>query len=279
MNNPKIMFVGDTHGNIAHWLRLFDIAREEQVDQIIQVGDFGFWEHEPGGKEYLDVIADEAPCPVVFIDGNHDNHPLLWKEYGDTKAVVRWRHFPPPTRGSLAWLTYAGRGLVSIEDDLIFQYMGGAFSIDFQWRQKANARGNECWWPEEEITDEQVERAINTASFYPHIDVLVAHDVPRGAPMRRLTNLKLSPTVENMAKPNRDQLAKLVSATMPRILIHGHYHTRLDYFMEYPDPLGNRRRLDCISLSCDPESKMHGGKMKDSYIILTTEELKTWRST
>lgn len=271
------MFLGDVHGNVNHMMRIFEIAEAEEVDEIIQVGDFGYWEHTKEGVAFLDVVADNTPCPVRFIDGNHDNHPLLWgkyQEYGG-RSVVRLRpHYankPSFTRDMKPVIQYQKRGSVRGYSNsgrgLTMQFVGGAFSIDLRWRQKANRRGNECWWPEEMITDEEVLHAQEAACWFDSIDVLVAHDVPSGAPLGRLTNLTLSKELEAEARRNRRQLLEIVRAVRPKFLIHGHYHTRLDYFMEYEDLNGTVQRLDCIGLSCDPESHHSFANMDESYVI------------
>lgn len=263
----KVMFAGDTHGNANHWMRLFEIAEREGVEEIIQVGDFGYWEHEYGGVEYLDVLNDYTPCLIRFIDGNHDNHPLLWSKYPPNGGVsivrpkIEYQH-----RGSVKGYPLGGGGMT-------VQFMGGAFSIDYAWRQKAGRRGNVCWWPEETITNEEIEKAKSAACWFDSIDVLIAHDVPSGAPLGRLTNLTLSKEIEAQARHNRRQLLQVVQATRPKLLIHGHYHTRLDYFMHYRDLNGEEQRLDCIGLSCDPESHHSHGPMEESYVIHELEDL------
>lgn len=264
----KLMFAGDTHGNVNHWMRLFEIAAAERVDEIIQVGDFGYWEHEKGGRAFLDVLDDNTPCTIRFIDGNHDNHPLLWRSYPSNGGASLVRDsIQYQFRGSV-------RGYPLTKDKgLTMQFMGGAFSIDYTWRQQANRRGNLCWWPEEIITNEQIEDAKSAACWFDSIDVLVTHDVPSGAPLGRLTNLTLSKTIEAQARHNRRQLLQVVQATKPKLLIHGHYHTRLDYFMHYRDLDGEEQRLDCIGLSCDPESHHSYGPMEESYVIYELKDL------
>jgi len=282
----RLMFAGDTHGNINHWMRLAEIAEAEAVDEIVQVGDFGYWEHTKEGKAYLDVIADTLPCKLRFIDGNHDNHPLLWSEYKSNGGTSIIRSRPSYSGGGMSTrdtkpvIQYQHRGSVrsypfhdGSDDGIVMQFMGGAFSIDVGYRQRQNRAGNMCWWPEEMITDAEVLAAKEAACWFDSIDVLVAHDVPSGAPLGRLASLKLSKTLEDEARRNRRQLLEVVRATRPKLLIHGHYHTRLDYFMDYKDLDGNDQRLDCIGLSCDPESHHGYGPMEESYVIVELEDL------
>lgn len=80
----RVLLLGDTHGN-AYWFK--QACRKAQFlgcEVILQLGDFGYWEHIDDddflGKcsKYLEKY--ERYC--VWLDGNHENHPLLWEKYG-----------------------------------------------------------------------------------------------------------------------------------------------------------------------------------------------------
>jgi len=283
----RIMFLGDVHGNINHMVKICEVAKSEDVDEIIQVGDFGYWEHTKDGVAYLDVLANILPCALRFIDGNHDNHPLLWSKYhnaGGASVIRSKSHYagkPSVTRDMKPVIQYQHRGsvrgypfnAVDVTDGVTMQFMGGAFSVDISYRQRMNRQGNMCWWPEEMITDAEIADAKSAACWFDGIDVLVSHDVPSGAPLGRLTNLTLNKTLEDESRRCRRQLLEVVRATKPKLLIHGHYHTRLDYSMEYRDLEGNDEELDCIGLSCDPESHHSFASIEESYVILELEDL------
>lgn len=66
-----------------------------------------------------------------------------------------------------------------------FASLGGAPSLDFQSRQQGKN-----WWPEEQMTPDDVERTIEGGS----VDVLIAHDSP-GTPWA-------TPPVEEILKSN-----------------------------------------------------------------------------
>lgn len=245
----KLMFVGDTHGNTKRWFRLFEKAEEEGADTIIQVGDFGYWEHTRYGKKYLDDLNEATPVPLVFIDGNHDNHPLLWNTYRNIggKANVREN------------ITYQHRGSADTYDNKVILFVGGAFSIDLKWRKTQNLKGSqhECWWETETITDANVAEAIQSASWFSEVDILVAHDAPEGAPISMLSNVRLSPQLEDLSRKNRYKLKEIVDTVKPKSIIHGHYHTPLNYRVD---------SIPCVSLACDTDV------IEYQYFVMDTEE-------
>jgi Icc-related predicted phosphoesterase len=214
----KVLFVGDTHANL-NWTRfVIDSAKRLDADVIVQVGDFGYWEHTEHGRKFLDAVNEalaEADLDLIWIDGNHENHTVLRLNYGpggnfhdptpDGFWRIRERVFHAP-RGS-RW-TWHGRRFLAC---------GGAYSIDRNWR-----RPGESWWPEETIDDEDVRRCIEGGQA----DVMVTHDTPAGVRghMGWATAGDKDNYPESMA--NRTQLRKVFDVAMPTLLVHGHYHHR-----------------------------------------------------
>lgn len=78
----SILFVGDTHGSFAQVAYALLTAHSVGVDTVIQVGDFGYFEHLDDGILFLDQI-EQLPADLgsqmtlFFIDGNHECHPRL----------------------------------------------------------------------------------------------------------------------------------------------------------------------------------------------------------
>jgi predicted phosphodiesterase len=207
----RVLLVGDTHGN-AQWLErtVFAAAREHQADVIFQVGDFGWWPRDPKGAAFV-VAACRAPVPLWWIDGNHEDHKALHEAIGE-----------------------AVDGLVELGDNLFFVpratrfdldgvsvlACGGSHSID----RRLRTAGID-WFEDEHITDDDVLRCGAGG----HADVLIAHDAPAGwtiptlpseAGLPELWQLELS---ECWAQ--RRQLARIMEAVTPRLVVHGHYHS------------------------------------------------------
>lgn len=204
------LFLGDTHGDLDFAGRAAEVAAEHDAE-IIQVGDWGFiWTHRGQVCDQILALSNEltmagqkyAKPPVVmrFIDGNHDHHPEL----------RRWSSF---TTHFAHNVIYQPRGSVHEDaDGTRFLFMGGAPSIDKQMRTPGKT-----WWPEEDITDDEMELALKAEN----IDVLVTHDAldyppgftPKGTPeFRQLSNRSMR------------NIFTLFSKHQPELHVHGHWH-------------------------------------------------------
>jgi Icc-related predicted phosphoesterase len=188
------------------------LARELECASILQLGDFGYWEHTDAGKAYLDHLnrwlhADDLQC--LFVDGNHDNHAWLRDRYLRTGRGLAWIR---------PRIQHANRGSSGTLGGVRFLALGGAYSID-----KDNRVEGESWWPEETITDEEVRRCLEVGKA----DIMLCHDAPFGAegvihPSFTAGNKDLWP--ESTA--NRKRIRVVMDAAQPRLLFHGHYHHR-----------------------------------------------------
>lgn len=213
----KILLAGDTHADLFWWEYLIDAARHFECELIFQLGDFGYFEGDPLYREYLDelsVMLRDADLMAYFLDGNHEDHPRLWRRYkpkADGFANVR------------PHLRYAPRGHCWTWDDVKFLSLGGAYSID-----KADRTEGIDWFPEEMTTDEDVVRACS----HGFVDVLLSHDAPMGANVPHII-----PDIPQ-SNENREKIREVVFNTLPVIVAHGHYHRR--YTDVFDIPLGER---------------------------------------
>lgn len=239
MNPNNILLAGDTHGNLRFIRYLFERAQQHEADLIFQLGDFGYWEHDPDGVAYIDAIesiAVETGIPFYFLDGNHDNHPLLWTKYteeDDEGFIIVRPHIRYSPRGH-HW-TWNGKRFCSL---------GGAYSIDIDWRRveyqdvrsvivnawpglskeeyDEKCRPYEQWWDTEMITDEQAQLAQAGGP----IDILLSHDtgtdvdIPFEFHKQRRQFFKNEPHTE----ANRRQLQSVIDACRPSAVYSGHYH-------------------------------------------------------
>src|SRR4051794_7894659 len=161
----RILVAGDVHRKGAWFGELCRAAQEQDADVILQVGDFGYWEHKAVGVDFLDEVEGHLAAlgrDCVWIDGNHENHAMLRAAYGpgpDGFVPVRQR------------LSYAPRGHRWTWDGVGFMALGGAPSFD-QWMRTPG----ESWWPEETVTDDEAATAVAGGP----VDVLVSHDCPAG---------------------------------------------------------------------------------------------------
>jgi len=237
------MLLGDTHGNTGFVLnKVIPAAKAAGVQWIYQVGDFGYWEHTDEGVQYLDEVQEGlvlAGLNLVFIAGNHDKVSLISKRYPkvDDFYIVR----------SSIW--FAPNGTQWEFEGTSFVALGGAYSVDKDWRLKVEAErainlaaGNayyalgdypdhyvaerahaetaeSLWFPEEEMTDDDLDRILLDLRDT-KVDVILAHDKPLSSnPM-----IKLLPIPE--CQPNQRRLQKAVNTLQPKLFVHGHLHCR-----------------------------------------------------
>ena len=235
----RVLVVGDLHGNVMAARRAFVTAKRVKADVIFQVGDFGFWPHADGGAFLLacSEYSEMVDIPLYWIDGNHENHEML-------TAVVKVYGFAHPIE-IYPGVHYVPRGCRMIWGRRTILGLGGAYSIDKEWRLKEDrdrrfmitnsgdyALGNHTalqqkildtehwsWWPGEEITDEQVMRIIREGGL---VDVMFTHDKPISShPDWDRKNLP-------ECTPNQRRIQDVMNKIAPRLLIHGHLHYRYD---------------------------------------------------
>lgn len=204
--NP--LMAGDTHGDIFHVRFLFALAEVRRSDVIVQLGDFGYWEHDTErGERYLNGVADmsqKTGIPFFWIDGNHENHELLRLNYGPDESGF-W-----PIRDGLFYIPRGHRWTWSGKT---FLGLGGAYSIDIDTRTEGVS-----WWREEEITYAEATKAMEGGK----VDIMLTHDKP----------FESKPTWNRKAYercyPNQKMVSMVMKEVHPAYLFHGHLHFRYD---------------------------------------------------
>ena len=149
-----------------------------------------------------DVGFGFSPIPdfenVWFLRGNHDDplkarsHPQYLGEYG-------------------TW------------DDIFF--CGGAFSIDFAWRQAMMRAGHApCWWPDEELSEEVLGKAVGAyAAAAP--DIVATHEAPASVGVLLLKELSIRPGKLGCAMSRTARaLQRMLDIHRPEHWYFGHYH-------------------------------------------------------
>lgn len=228
----KVLAVGDVHGDTSSVCNVaIPKARKEGCKLIIQVGDFGYFEHYDTGKRFLNKVSKclvREKMTMFWIDGNHENHPLLWETY---PAIHGGMYGYPRKLDGLSEirpnLFYVPRGHIMKIGPANCLFVGGAYSIDKHGRIQDELALNEPatrWWATEEITDSDVERSIRHVEASEPIDLMFTHDVPTGlnVPGVHSGGNEFFPEAER----NRVKLRQIYDAAQPRMLVHGHYHMR-----------------------------------------------------
>lgn len=279
----KILAGGDTHGDPRHMVYLFEQALLNECSDVLIVGDYGYWEHLQGGAEFLEVcssLGTENDMRLYWIDGNHENHTMLRALYGPGGE----RHKPTPEG---FWeirpnVYYIPRGTRWNWNGVELMGLGGAYSVDkiARLKQEKDARadlaryeknnwtmegrrrelkralddwGHFSWWPEEEISDEELNYALRDQR---PIDILFCHDKPRAA--NPDWNRKDFPE----CFPNQDKVQAVVRSLTPSLVVHGHLHHRYEDVIRSSDTT----ETTVIGLDCNPDREPK--HMPDTYIIL-----------
>lgn len=216
MTAARVLLAGDVHGNCSFVISLLDQARNKGCGRIVQVGDWGAWEHVPDGRKFVRDVEKHAAkrgITIFWLDGNHDKTSLTLKLYQD-RDLEGFHVVSPHVR-------YIPRGYRWSWDGVRFAAFGGAYSVDKAWRldlEKRRKGPGTLWFPEEEMSD---------AEFYDllgedpdPVDVLLAHDKPRASNPR--WNRKDLPE----CWPNQDRIGMAALALEPKLLVHGHLHYR-----------------------------------------------------
>jgi len=172
-----VFLTGDTHGELDIG-KVEDFARDAdgltRDDALIILGDFGMlWADPPTQKETdrLDWL-EARPWTTFVVDGNHENFDMLdslpvTPGYGGEVQLIR-PHVVRLMRGQ----TYLIGGHT-------FFVVGGAHSIDAQWREP-----HKSWWPQEVPSQEERERIAAAAQAVGEVDYVLTHCPPTGCYQR-----------------------------------------------------------------------------------------------
>lgn len=214
----KIMVLGDTHGDRDATCSAIASAAMHEVKTIIQVGDFGLWDHFADGVWFIDDINEKARSlgvKVYALGGNHENwdhwnwyvQNLPKDAFGFTILRSHIRIAPKTHR----W-TMFDKGMA---------IAGGAVSIDKMSRLITEQRTGEktMYWPNEQLLDADV------MSFgeCQKVDYLFTHDCSNATPFHG----RMKPDFESQL--HRQRIDEVLRRLAPDLHFHGHMHTKYDW--------------------------------------------------
>lgn len=271
----RILLAGDTHGDANAVKTLLEKARDIEADVLFVLGDFGIWDHHDGGRftDHVTRFVNRYGIPVCFLPGNHDNYDLLFEYEAEKPRTADGFYEIKPG------LFYSPRGHRWTWSGVKFLSLGGAYSVDKEWRvwedegalRRAQMRqekggvlseaeryllrtGQYHWWSQEEISEQEMRDAMKGGP----VDVMLAHDKPRDAkPDWNRKDLE-------ECWPNQDRIQAVIDAVLPEFYVHGHLH------YAYRDYLPRTGTL-VHGLDCDPSaSRSSGGsgKAHQSWVVL-----------
>ena len=267
----RIMFAGDWHGNTNFASAVIARAAEHDCTHVVQLGDFGFWPGEFGDRYLIELsnACSEHSVDLYVIHGNHDD-PDRWQTYelnDDGFGVIADRMFFCPDGFRWEW------------DYLELGALGGAASIDREWREVRRREGlGRVWWPEEMITPEAV-RDVAAPHFRtgePHrLDILVTHEGPSW------TGAGYAAGHPGMHFPIYDEARSAMcralvdtaaQATRPWAHFHGHHHKRGIGYAPWHSP-DEPRTLFETGVVIGLDADVNGSMVQNTHIIDTETDV------
>lgn len=269
----RVLFLGDTHGDLEFLALGLEKAVEEECQVVVQLGDFGFlWPDVPFHKTLaasakgdrlakVESLCEDFNMPLVWIDGNHDWHPEIRARYPVMDLNVTTRGFVQgPDESYIRHLRRGSR--LRVEGDsgdhtITIVGFGGAPSID-----RAQRIPEKSWWPEEEITTEDLD-AIPAE----WVDVLASHDAPcfppGFGPIGRAD-------FDARGASSAAFVRRALRVSKARLNVHGHWHKRY----ARTEVAGVSHRVAVEGLDCN------SGPFKDTYLVVDKNEDRqmTWQS-
>lgn len=208
------MWIGDTHANIERMDQLIQVAVENNVDKMIQVGDFGWWPRQREGQRFIDFVTKKIKTvgldPLIFIPGNHED----WDNLEAQDAIKSGYHRLTDS------IYTAGRGTIDKIGNTTVLFVGGAQSVDKDVRTPGFD-----WFPQEEISQKECNDIIELITIVnTAIDIMVCHDTIDGIALP----VHLIEGYGNV----RRALRAIADVARPKKLIHGHYH--INYWVNQP---------------------------------------------
>ena len=203
----NVLLLGDSHGNHMFVHGALRWARDNGVDRVVQLGDFGYWPRQKSGQGFLKGVRKSSVdmgVGLYFIDGNHEDH--------DELDVLQARHPSAdfiPVNNRPGSPIFIRRGARWEWDGMTFGSFGGAFSID-----RARRVMHVSWFPQEMPDPSKI-------AGLGKVDVLLTHDAPLvPAPYLAAGTFVRDATSEESQKTVYDALV----TTQPSWLVHGHWH-------------------------------------------------------
>lgn len=276
----RVFCLGDTHGN-AGWLAsyVYPLADSLGCNAILQLGDFGYWEHTREGEHFVnrvDHLGETYQIPLFWLHGNHDKHSLAlakYKVWGNAHGFLECR----------PWVYYIPQGRRWTWDGVTFRAFGGAYSVDKGWRLEQEAKrtaklnryrastepvetaAETLWFPEEEMSDADMTALLSDYSG--PVDVCVSHDFPAGA--NPGPHFKTLPECVH----NQRRLQRALEVHQPKLWLHGHlHHAYVDVVSTGFDSF-----TEIVGLACDRDAAPYGWKSFHAWTLLDLDAGKLAR--
>lgn len=228
-----IYITGDIHGEMdikklsnKNWEVGKDLSKN---DYVIILGDFGLpffttdttnerldsQELRSARKSYLYWIKwlSERPYTILWIDGNHDNHPY-WNEQPTTEWSGGKVNIHPLAENVI----HLKRGEYYNIDGKTFWVMGGAASHDKEYRTPGFS-----WWETEIPSFSEMNYGIDNLQMHNNkVDYILTHTMPRDL-MTQILHV-----VYKDVDPTGSYLNEIYRNTEFKYWFCGHFHIDLN---------------------------------------------------
>lgn len=164
-----VYFTGDNHGSpfkLQVFCRYMELTEK---DTIVILGDVGA--NYYGGKrdkQFKEQIAKLAPT-IFCIHGNHEQRPANIPSY----KAKEWNDGPVWYEEEYPNLLFARDGNIYVIDGVRYLVIGGAFSVDKNYRL---SRGY-GWWADEQPSEE-IKARVGRRVANSGLDVILSHTCP-----------------------------------------------------------------------------------------------------
>ena len=174
----KWFCTGDTHGEFTRFYKLNQAVPEGEVWGVIILGDagFNFWLTKREKKNQKRVCHSYPNLRFYCVRGNHEQRPALVENVflgydGEVQGDVWYDPDIPNIRYFEDGVTYQIGGYKTL-------VVGGAYSVDKDYRlARAAAGGYAGWFEGEQLTKEERDAIMEKATGQ-HYDLILAHTCP-----------------------------------------------------------------------------------------------------
>ena len=227
-----IFITGDTHGEFARIIKFAEENGLSSDDIIIVLGDaginfFGFWKDRRLKKK----LAKQLPATLLCIHGNHEKRPEKLKAYQKVPWMGGMAYIEP----EFPRLVFARDGEIYDLEGIKTMAMGGAVSIDKEWRlANPDHKGRVFWWPDEQPSDEikaRIKTRLEQEKW--RIDVVLSHTCPlesNGLPIWRTFELEArseGPKIHQHDFRTEEFLGEIEARLDYKKWFFGHFHVTL----------------------------------------------------
>lgn len=228
----KVVVAGDWHRDTAWGCGVIregcsKYLKDEPFKLFLHLGDFMAFDAYDFLDE-IDAVLQENDAHLWFLDGNHEDFPLIRAATVNTDAhgmaIVRDR------------IRYLPRGYCWAWHNRDWLALGGAVSVDKDIRTEGLD-----WFPEEEITLQQAVSVMSQGQT----DVVLSHDCPSGVPLTLPPPDKLWLTQIDRAQRHRQRLQEIFDVIRPAYSLNGHYHMAWSKTVRMPWGPMRSTGLDC----------------------------------